>query len=150
MLHDADQIRRLRRAEPVPHGRRHHGLSIAASCVASTARGFSTPPPASAWADTRERPKMVRPAGPETPGPQADPRSHARNYGFFSTSVPSERARRSRFSLNTFTHGSPQVFITKEPTILFSITQHEREFLPSSNHSICLIGAAYTVLPNDS
>jgi hypothetical protein len=36
------------------------------------------PPPASAWADTRVRPKMVRPAGPETAGPQADPRSHAR------------------------------------------------------------------------
>jgi hypothetical protein len=67
-------------------------LSIAASCVASMARGFSTPPPASAWADTRVRPKMVRPAGPETAGPQADPRSHARKlWLLFYSHLRSER-----------------------------------------------------------
>jgi hypothetical protein len=31
---------------------------------------------------------MVRPAGPETAGPQADPRRMRENYGFFSASAP--------------------------------------------------------------
>jgi hypothetical protein len=67
-----------RRQEAFPHRRLHrHGQTL------------------------RVRPKMVRPAGPETAGPQADPRRMRENYGFFSISAPSERARREPGSAST-------------------------------------------------
>jgi hypothetical protein len=75
---------------------------------------------------------MVRPAGPETAGPQADPRRMRENYGFFSTSTsaPSERARREPGSASTRSPSDHRrcSSLTKEPTILFSILSMSENF----------------------